>query len=273
VAFAELRQRIVTGVIYVAVWVISIAWSSPSAQILLGLFALAASYEYLNIVSVSRRQKIIGMSVALIFYVSFTFYVLQPDLPQAWSYAIFLSSAFSVFLAIRLAMRLDPLSFELPWLSFVFYTVLPFTLLFSFGHWLGTYRSEYVLILLLFIWLNDSMAYAVGKLFGKNKLAPSISAGKTWEGSIGGWVAVGLCGLLLGMTTDLFTPFQFLALGVIVAGSSTVGDLVESQFKRKRDLKDTGTVLAGHGGFLDRLDSLLFCVPLVGLFLLIVKPL
>ncbi len=259
--------------IYVALWVACIMWNSLSAQIFLGLLALAASYEYLHTSTLRGKQLTIGMLLALIFYLSFTLYATQPDLPQAWRYAIFLSFAFSILLSVRLALRADPLDFQWPWLSFVFYTVLPFALLFSYGHWSGPYQWEYILVLVLFTWINDTMAYVVGKLLGKRKLAASISPGKTWEGSIGGWLSVGACGIVLGMTTDLFSPLEFFVLGIIIAGSSTIGDLVESQFKRKRGIKDTGTVLAGHGGFLDRLDSLLFCVPLMGIFLLIVNPL
>lgn len=116
------------------------------------------------------------------------------------------------------------------------------------------------------VWVNDTMAYIVGRLFGRHKLIPRISPGKTWEGTVGGilatTVASGLAGpLILGLA---WAPSCL--LGALIGMAGSIGDLVESYLKRAAGVKDSGRLLPGHGGVLDRIDSLLFVAPLVYYF-------
>jgi phosphatidate cytidylyltransferase len=120
-----------------------------------------------------------------------------------------------------------------------------------------------VIFLLAVVWVSDSAAYYVGRRFGKRPLAPVVSPKKTWEGfwgQLGGGLVAGLvAALALGGTSAALAG----AFGVAVAGIAVVGDLLESAFKRSCAVKDSGGLLPGHGGFLDRLDSLLYASPLV----------
>lgn len=113
-------------------------------------------------------------------------------------------------------------------------------------------------------WLGDTFAYFVGRSFGRTPLAPRISPKKTWEGSIGGLAGAALTGLgcvyLLGLP---LTPLLGAGLGAIAGIIGPLGDLAESQIKRQIGVKDVGTLLPGHGGILDRIDSILFMVPVV----------
>ena len=120
-----------------------------------------------------------------------------------------------------------------------------------------------VVFLLAVVWMSDSAAYYVGRRFGKRKLAPVVSPKKTWEGlwgQLGGGLVAGLATALVlgGASLPLAAAF-----GVLVAGVAVVGDLVESTFKRSCAVKDSGGLLPGHGGLLDRLDSLLYASPVV----------
>ncbi|SAL64765.1 phosphatidate cytidylyltransferase [Caballeronia peredens] len=136
----------------------------------------------------------------------------------------------------------------------------------------------FVLSLLLVVWLADIGAYFAGKALGRHKLAPSISPGKTWEGAIGGWVAVIVIGALAAATgfyaPTVFTAFverlgwdrSFVAVSVLVA-FSVVGDLFESLLKRQAGVKDSSGLLPGHGGVLDRIDALLPVLPIALLML------
>jgi phosphatidate cytidylyltransferase len=111
---------------------------------------------------------------------------------------------------------------------------------------------------LLAVWAGDAAAYALGMLFGRHKLAPTMSPGKTWEGLIAGTVAtIGVVFVALYKAHFLSIP-QSLVLGVVIAVAAPLGDLFESAIKRDMDVKDSGRLLAGHGGMLDRLDALLF---------------
>lgn len=120
------------------------------------------------------------------------------------------------------------------------------------------YGRELALAVLAGVWVNDSLAYLVGSTFGRHKMMPRISPNKSWEGFIAG--AVGTIAVWLAVA-NLFpwmgvgVPFA-ISLGVVIGGSVVVGDLFESRLKREAGVKDSGTLLPGHGGFLDRLDSL-----------------
>jgi phosphatidate cytidylyltransferase len=115
-----------------------------------------------------------------------------------------------------------------------------------------------VLTVLLAVWAGDAGAYFIGLLFGRHKLAPTVSPGKTWEGLIAGIVAtIGVTFLALYEANFLSIP-ESLVLGAVIAIAAPLGDLFESALKRDADVKDSGRLLAGHGGMLDRIDALLF---------------
>ena len=130
-----------------------------------------------------------------------------------------------------------------------------------------------LLSVLFIIWSADTGAYFAGRAFGKTKLAPKVSPGKTWEGVMGGLVCSSFLALLGGwyvFNLGGFNAAVFVVLGLLVAGISVVGDLSESMFKRHADVKDSGHIFPGHGGMLDRIDSVTAAAPiyLLGLILL-----
>ncbi len=114
---------------------------------------------------------------------------------------------------------------------------------------------------------SDIGAYAVGRVFGRHKLAPTVSPAKTWEGFAGGIATALAAGLLFASLLDEMTVTTGLALGAIAGLLAPVGDLVESQVKRELGIKDSGRLLPGHGGMLDRLDAIIFCCPALSLYL------
>lgn len=139
----------------------------------------------------------------------------------------------------------------------------------------GSINFNYIIPLsvFIFLWANDTGAYCTGSLLGKHKLFPRISPAKSWEGSIGGAVFVLTGAYIIGMLTGadagksyLDIP-QWLGLGLVVVVFGTWGDLVESLFKRTLGIKDSGTILPGHGGMLDRFDSSLMAMPAAVIYL------
>ena len=147
---------------------------------------------------------------------------------------------------------------------------LPVVGLFFIG-WRGNaYESALPLGWFVLLWTNDAAAYLFGRSFGRHKLAPSTSPGKTWEGWAGGAVATlavayGLLGVSQGVA-DL-TAAQWAALGAVVSVFGPMGDLLESALKRQAGIKDSGTMLPGHGGVLDRFDSHFFSAPIAAILL------
>lgn len=129
----------------------------------------------------------------------------------------------------------------------------------------GDYVPWNVAGILLILWVNDSMAYVVGSSIGKHKLMPSVSPGKTWEGLIGG---MGASVAVAWFVLD-WEPVARIAWGLLFGVLATAGDLTESAWKRRKGLKDSGNILPGHGGFLDRMDGLLYTAPIHCLILMV----
>jgi phosphatidate cytidylyltransferase len=126
------------------------------------------------------------------------------------------------------------------------------------------------LSIFVFLWVNDSGAYCVGSLIGRHKLFPRISPGKSWEGSVGGAVFVLAAAYAISYFLDqeqLLSMPAWLGLGLVVVVFGTWGDLVESLFKRTLGVKDSGNILPGHGGMLDRFDSSLLAIPAAVVYL------
>lgn len=144
----------------------------------------------------------------------------------------------------------------------IFYIALPIAMLFDLAS-LSDYHPNRVLGILWLIWTNDTMAYLIGSQIGRRKLFERISPKKTWEGTIGGALCTVLMAWIISRYVSDFSTAQWLAVGAMVGIFGTLGDLVESMLKRSIGVKDSGTLLPGHGGLLDRFDSFLFVVPFV----------
>jgi len=147
------------------------------------------------------------------------------------------------------------------------YVVLPFLAFFSLGFVTGAYDYRLPLGFMLALWGNDTGAYLIGKFFGKHRLFERISPNKTWEGFGGGVLLALITALVLTHYFPVLAQWQWVGVALVVSLFGTFGDLVESMLKRSQRVKDSGAVLPGHGGLLDRFDGLLFAAPAVVVFL------
>ena len=155
------------------------------------------------------------------------------------------------------------------------FTVIYVALTFGFALGLPSFDaaghfSLEVFFLFVLIWSSDSFAYFTGRLFGKHKMAPTISPKKTWEGFAGGVILT----LILGFFIEKYyleLRSNWLVVGFLVSVFAPLGDLVESQLKRSFGVKDSGNIIPGHGGILDRLDSFIICAPVVYLYFILEK--
>ncbi|MFB2119036.1 phosphatidate cytidylyltransferase [Parapedobacter sp. 2B3] len=147
------------------------------------------------------------------------------------------------------------------------YVVLPFIAFFSLGFVTDAYDHRLPLGFMLILWGNDTGAYLTGKFFGKRRLFERISPNKTWEGFVGGVLLALVTSLVLTHYFAVLAGWQWVGMALVVSLFGTFGDLVESMLKRSQQVKDSGAVLPGHGGLLDRFDGLLFAAPAVLVFL------
>ena len=207
----------------------------------------------------------------------------QLDKGAAWFYALALAAAYALvfvlgrplalvalviatafwIIAVPLWLTRGVATQHRPWL-----TAAGVIVLVPAGYALAALEPKQVLAALILVWVADTAAYFVGRKWGRRKLAPSISPGKTWEGAWGGLAAAVAYAIICG--TFLLGPVGWLALAVAAAlltAISIVGDLFESAAKRQAGVKDSGTLLPGHGGIMDRIDSATAVLPVAALLL------
>ena len=142
--------------------------------------------------------------------------------------------------------------------------------LLAFPGWNGhAYTHRIVLGILILVWINDTGAYLVGMTIGRHRLLERVSPKKSWEGAIGGAMLTLLCAWWLKPLMGILSRTDWVVIALIVSVFGIFGDLTESLFKRSAGLKDSGTIIPGHGGILDRIDSVLFVMPLSLVYLML----
>ena len=168
-----------------------------------------------------------------------------------------------------------PLFISQKMLITIFYLSSGFIFLVLIAHESQTFNPLIILGSLILVWTNDTFAYLVGKNFGKQKLFPSISPKKTVEGFLGGLLFASIASYFIATftktNTETLSFSHWLILSIIISVFGTLGDLIESKFKRQAGVKDSGFIMPGHGGLLDRLDSIIFAAPFIYLFLRIIN--
>ncbi|WP_299984166.1 phosphatidate cytidylyltransferase [uncultured Pontibacter sp.] len=266
-ALSNLQQRLIVGVLGAALFIGGIIFSEWTFFILfLGLTVLGTLEFYkLSEVAGIKPNKVYGTLLAAGVFIA-VFLIDKEYMPAELLYLI-LPALFLIF--VLELYRKEPQPFTN--ISFtilgVLYIAVPFSLLQLLGYLEGEYRWQPILGLMLLIWSSDTGAYIAGKNFGRNKLFERISPGKTWEGWAGGAILTVLVGWLLSMFFHDLELYQWIGVAIIVSVFGVLGDLVESLLKRSLGVKDSGTLLPGHGGILDRFDSLILAVPFIVAFL------
>jgi phosphatidate cytidylyltransferase len=270
-----LKQRLITALVLVGLALGALAWSQLAFIALMTIAFLIAQAEWLRLSGWSFRA---AMAVALVLGLAqFAFYVLAPErvLGVQPALAAAATTVWAVLGAMLLASLQRP-AIRIPTgVSRLLAWVLP-SAAWAAGVVFIREGAVYVLSVLVIVWLADISAYFAGRAFGRRKLAPHISPGKTWAGvwgAIGGVVAVAVIVWLLLPDAPFFSNRLLQAVGVPLSiallaslvAISIVGDLTESLLKRQAGAKDSSNLLPGHGGFFDRLDSLLAVLPAAAL--------
>jgi len=260
----ELIRRLLTGGVYVFILLAAVFLNSDAFDFLFMAFGLACIYEYKRITKL--RGYYLFMAYLALWWLFI--YLIQ----NKFTIALLLGATIGInifLLTYLLSKKKQKLPKSMTFISGVFYigggciflTLIPYTT--------PEFAKMLITGIFLIIWMNDSFAYLIGKQFGKNKLYPSVSPKKTVEGAIGGLVFGLLAAVLIAQIDPLLSLYQWLLLATVVVIIGNLGDLLESKFKRVAGVKDSGAILPGHGGMLDRLDSLIFAAPFAYLLIII----
>ena len=270
--------RTITGILFVAT--IVVCFLNPTAMIF--LFALVTGltvWEFTGLVN-DRPGVTVNRFISTVAGVYF-FLAMAGTCSGFTSSTVFIPYLITIIyllIAELYAKQEDPIHDWTYTMMSQMYVVLPFSLLNMLAFRAAPEGIMYIytlpLSVFVFLWVNDTGAYCCGSLFGKHKLFPRISPGKSWEGSIGGGIFVLAAAALVWYLTDSYDMnptgmgmWEWMGLGLVVVVFGTWGDLVESLFKRTLGIKDSGNILPGHGGMLDRFDSSLLAIPAAVVYL------
>lgn len=280
--------RTASAVVFAAVLLSSIFVGYITFSLLFFIVSIWALHEFYKLMELKEIKpiKTLGFTIAtLIYVITFFWFANQTHLirvPVVFFPIPFLLIILLFFISFAVELfrnKEKPFENISVTLFGVVYAVLPF----AFFHYIacpaifspisfGTQNYEPFLVfgLFLLIWSNDTFAYLVGSFIGKNKMFERISPGKTWEGTIGGAVLTVLFSSFFHQWFGVLSSTQWIVIGSIVVIFGTIGDLIESMLKRSVGVKDSGNVMPGHGGILDRFDSLIYVLPFVFFYLLFI---
>lgn len=266
-SLSNLQQRLIVGVLGAALFVGGILFSEWTYFLLflgLALLGVLEFYRLVKPLGIKPNQSI-GIISGGFFYIAI--FLIEKEIMPAELLYLFPPIIFLTLVLELYRKQEQPFTNIAFTLLGVLYVAVPFGLLHKLGYLQGEYSWQPILGLLLLIWASDTGAYIAGKTFGKHKLFPRISPGKTWEGWIGGTVLAIVVAWAISFPFDDLELYQWLGAAIIVSVFGVLGDLVESLLKRSLSVKDSGTLLPGHGGILDRFDSLLVVIPFIVAFL------
>ncbi|MBP6040569.1 MAG: phosphatidate cytidylyltransferase [Flavobacterium sp.] len=286
----ETLKRLISGVVYITLLLFSILYSTESFIFLFGIFLVIATYEFCNLVKLHTLLPVSLVTLSYTVISLLSYYKTETD-----NYLTNLQEK-----PIQLGIDIDQLNLGLllicllvfikclfflfdnkeqivtpiwKYLYLIGYILLPFIFIVKISFGINDYNPKIIIGLFILIWTNDTFAYLVGKSIGKHKLYERISPKKTIEGFLGGVVFAVFAGYLISKLyikpNPNFSDTSILIwtmIALIVGVFGTIGDLIESKFKRIAEVKDSGKIMPGHGGILDRLDSVIFVAPIVYLF-------
>lgn len=255
--------RATTGVVYIAIVLAGLLAGPYAFAIVFGLFLCVALFEYYRIIENDvriRPDKLLNIVSGVIIFIL----------------SLFLShytrSAIVVYLLLQFIIAVFSKK-ENPFINTIYsifgqlYVTTPLLLLSLIYSNQSIMSYKIIIAIFVFIWINDTAAYVVGSLFGKHKLIERISPKKTIEGFVGGVAMAAASAFLFAYYIPEYSIYFWIGFGLIASLMGTAGDLFESLIKRTYSVKDSGRIVPGHGGILDRIDSLLFATVAIYLYL------
>jgi phosphatidate cytidylyltransferase len=267
----EILTRASSGLLYVSLLIASLYWQH----------ALTGLFFVFGIICMAEFKKLINLKsffpyvVFAVLYLVFDYWEIIFNTNKGLDEASKILLVLTIFVQLILIKDLFsektiPLFESKRFIITTFYLSSGFVFLISVANFQQTFNPLLLLGSFILVWVNDTFAFLVGKNFGRQKLFPSVSPKKTVEGFLGGLFFSCIASYFITEYTETLNFTNWLILAIIVSVFGTIGDLIESKFKRQANVKDSGVIMPGHGGLLDRLDSIIFAAPFIFLFLRLV---
>ncbi|RDK84688.1 phosphatidate cytidylyltransferase [Marinirhabdus gelatinilytica] len=261
----ELIVRTISGLLYAAIIIFSMY---TTHEWLMALFLILAGITLTEFLRLVHLKSYISYALLLVFMYFFSYDVFDQN-------AIYLYLILTCFVNLFLLKDVlwttkIPMFEKKKYITVIFYVISGFVFLTLIPFQQNEFYPKLIIGVFLLIWGNDSAAYLVGKNFGKRKLLERISPKKTVEGFLGGIAGSMLAAFIIFNYSEIYDLWVWICLGILASLFGTIGDLIQSKFKRQAGVKDSGTLMPGHGGLYDRLDSIMYASPFLYAFLLIV---
>jgi len=266
-----MKTRAITGFFFVIVMLASILLGQYVFGIFYLLLSAFALYEFYGLVKQGGIQPniITGLLNGVLIYTAFS--LVHNLLPDAFKYIFVLALTLSLIFFQELYKKSEtPFTNIAYTIMGIIYTIIPFTFFHALGFLGSSFNFHVPLAFLIMLWSNDTGAYLSGYFFGRTKLFERHSPKKTWEGFIGGVLIAAVAGYILSSFYHELSWDKWVIMAILIGCFGTLGDLVESMFKRSINIKDSGGILPGHGGLLDRFDGLLLSAPIVYAYLYLI---
>jgi len=261
-----LKQRLLTGAVLgsLSIWAM-LVFPTPGLAALLGLFYLIGAWEWGCLSSLQTLMQRLLWLLVVVLLTALVWWLEWANLSSPLYPAVLFGWGLVCWVLFRISAveqrEQGQISFK--WLLLGLFTLVPSYLALIAVHGSHQWGPKLMLYIICLLWVVDTGAYFAGKRWGKDKLAPVLSPGKTWQGVMGGLVAATFYALAGLYWLDWqSSSVGFVLLTLLAASLSVVGDLLESLLKREAGAKDSGSILPGHGGVLDRVDSLLAAAPI-----------
>lgn len=254
----ELFIRALSGLIYVFILLAATFLSPISFLVLFTLLGIICLHEFLRLIHL-KSFVLYGVLILFIYlfsYLQFDFY--------ATKLLLILTGFINLFLVKDLLwVSMIPMFEKKKYIVTILYLISGFVFITLIPFYNYEYSPNLIAAVFILVWANDIFAFLIGKSFGKRKLLERISPNKTFEGFLGGLIATSLASFIIFKYLAIFNPIFWLGLAILISLFGPIGDFVQSKFKRQAGVKDSGTLIPGHGGIYDRLDSVIFASPFI----------
>ncbi len=267
----NITKRLVFGILYVALIVAASLLESVYFYGLFFVFLIFCLYEFLKIIELKSIYPYIlaVTSIGLAIISNDNLISFNENLSQKIVFSIFILALFFTLITALVSSRKIAIQYTGKIFLTLIYLIIPFSLLIKLPYlnYERVFDSSIVLGVFILIWSNDIFAFLIGKNFGKHKLIERVSPNKTIEGFLGGFIFTFIASFIISKYFISIHPIHWFTIAILVSVFGVIGDLIESMFKRQANLKDSSNLIPGHGGFLDRLDSIIFATPFIYIYL------